>query len=195
MKLRMLNGTHSMLAYAGFLAGSIYVRDVMANAALQQRVDQHLAAAAATLVALAGIDFADYAQQLIARFCNPEIAHETYQIAMDGSEKLPQRILIPAVYALQQQQDIAPFAYAAAAWMRYCVGVKSDGICYELRDPREAEIRELLRRAEPGAAGISRALHALPEFFPNDLLESALWQSAVETALDLPEFALYETKK
>jgi fructuronate reductase len=64
MKLRMLNGAHSMLAYAGFLSGRAYVRDVMADPALAALVERHLKAAAATLPPLDGLDLAEYAVQL-----------------------------------------------------------------------------------------------------------------------------------
>ena len=87
MKLRMLNGSHSMLAYAGFLCGHTYVRDVMADPALSTLVDRYLKAAAATLDPLDGVDFDTYAQDLAERFRNTHLGHETYQIAMDGSEK------------------------------------------------------------------------------------------------------------
>jgi fructuronate reductase len=135
MKLRMLNGSHSMMAYAGFLSGKTYVRDVMTSPALKKLVERHFAAAAATLDPLPGIDFADYASQLGERFSNPAIAHETYQIAMDGSQKMPQRIFAPALVALERHQDIEAFAFATAIWVRYCLGRKDDGSPYDIRDP------------------------------------------------------------
>ena len=106
MKLRMLNGAHSMLAYVGFLSGHALVRDVMADRALARLVARHISAAAATLAPLEGIDFTQYGAELEARFRNPFIAHETYQIAMDGTLKLPQRLLQPAEAALRMGQDV-----------------------------------------------------------------------------------------
>ncbi|MCP1168825.1 mannitol dehydrogenase family protein, partial [Limimaricola sp. ASW11-118] len=120
MKLRMLNGAHSLIAYAGFVAGHTLVRDAMASAALAALVRRHIAAAARTLGPLPGIDLAAYGAELAARFANPAIAHETYQIAMDGSQKLPQRIFGPAWDAQQAGRDLRPFAFATAAWARYC---------------------------------------------------------------------------
>ncbi|MCR4264625.1 mannitol dehydrogenase family protein [Nitratireductor sp. ZSWI3] len=184
MKLRMLNGTHSMLAYAGFLSGCTHVRDVMAAPALARLVARHLQAAAATLEPLAGIDFGDYTRQLTERFSNPAIAHETYQIAMDGTEKLPQRLLKPAVELLDKDGDIRPFAFAVAAWMRYCLGRRDDGSAYALRDPLEARIRNLLAGVDDkDAAAVAGALHALPGLFPQELSRSQTWRRAVERAL------------
>ena len=157
MKLRMLNGSHSMIAYAGFLCGKVYVRDVMKSPALSRLVQRHLAAAASTLDALENIDFSEYAAQLAARFENPAIAHETYQIAMDGSQKMPQRIFTPALAALERGQNIRPFAFATAAWMRYVLGRKDDGSTYDLRDPSGEAINRAIS-GQTDAQGIYTAL-------------------------------------
>ena len=140
MKLRMLNGAHSMLAYAGHLSGQKYVRDVMADPHLARLVDSHMKAAAQTLDPIPAVDFSEYRSALLSRFRNPHLAHETYQIAMDGSQKLPQRIFAPTLDAIARGQDIAPFSFATAAWLYYLGGCRDDGSKYDLRDPREAEI-------------------------------------------------------
>ena len=183
MKLRMLNGAHSMLAYVGFLCGHALVRDVMADRALARLVARHISAAAATLAPLEGIDFAQYGADLEARFRNPFIAHETYQIAMDGTQKLAQRLLQPAEAALRMGQDLRPFAFALAAWMRYCCGTTDKGDAYALRDPREAEIRSALDGASQ-AVDISDRLHALPNLFSPALSTNPHWRNEVSTALD-----------
>ena len=137
MKLRMLNGTHSLIAYAGYLAGFRCVRDAMQSDDLRSWVRAHLAAAARTLNPVAGIDYVEYANSLEARFANRAIAHETYQIAMDATEKLPQRIFAPALHALQHQQPLDTFALATAAWIRYCRGVDEAGsalICCKIQE-------------------------------------------------------------
>ncbi|HKJ63118.1 MAG TPA: mannitol dehydrogenase family protein [Hyphomicrobiales bacterium] len=183
MKLRMLNGAHSMLAYAGFLSSCKYVRDVMAHPGLRALVERHLQAAASTLPVLQGIDFNVYAHDLINRFANPAIGHETYQIAMDGTEKLPQRILSPAIEAMREGQDIRPFAFAVACWMRYCLGRTDSGETYALRDPREAEIRACLESASTADA-ITARLHNLPDLFDQRLVSSNLWCSGVSERLE-----------
>lgn len=181
MKLRMLNGAHSLIAYAGFLAGCPYVRDAMADAHLARLVRRHMAAAAATLDPLSGIDLGRYADDLAARFGNPAIAHETYQIAMDGTEKLPQRIAEPAVDCLRQGGDTRPFAFALAAWARYCLGVSETGERYALRDPREDRIAAAIAAAGRDATQIVRGLLSLPGVFPTPLSEDeAFIRSAAE---------------
>ncbi|MEY8827820.1 mannitol dehydrogenase family protein [Sedimentitalea sp. XS_ASV28] len=183
MKLRMLNGTHSMLAYSGFLAGHTYVRDVMADPALAHLVRRHLAAAAATLAPLSGVDLGTYAEDLARRFANPHLGHETYQIAMDGSEKMPQRIFAPALDALKRGQSIEAFAFAAAAWMRYTLGQKDDGSTYELRDPMQIALQ--VRPVPKSADGIISHLNSITGLGPDALKDSTAWQAALARNLDI----------
>ncbi|NNU60057.1 mannitol dehydrogenase family protein [Ochrobactrum soli] len=177
MKLRMLNGSHSMLAYAGFLSSKTYVRDVMADAALNRLVQRHLHAAAQTLTAME-TDLDAYAQALAIRFANPAIAHETRQIAMDGTEKMPQRIFAPAVELIEQGGDTKAFAFATAAWMRYGLGQHENGQPYPLNDPRDEEITAALANTK-SASDIFAAFAALPGLMPPKLKEGPFAEQVV----------------
>ena len=183
MKLRMLNGTHSMLAYAGFIAGHAYVRDAMADASLARLARRHMQEAARTLDPVPGIDLARYADELITRFANPAIAHETYQIAMDGTQKLPQRLVEPATVALTRGLPLEAYAFAVAAWMRYVLGMNESGQKYALRDPREAEIARLIGGAGDAGSIVDRLL-GLPGLFSEELSGSETWRSAVKSRLE-----------
>lgn len=185
MKLRMLNGAHSLIAYLGFLAGHEFVRDAMADPAFAALVRRHMLAAADTLDPVPGIDLADYAGQLAQRFSNPAIAHRTYQIAMDGTQKLPQRLLEPAAILLGRGDRAPTFALAVAAWMRYALGRDRDGRPYALRDPRGEEIAEALRGRAGGGRAAAQALFALPGLFPAAVTQNAAWRGEVERLLDL----------
>lgn len=182
MKLRMLNGSHSMIAYAGFHAGLPLVRDVMADAGLSALVRRHLKAAAATLPPLPGIDLDTYGAELQDRFTNPSIAHETFQIAMDGTEKLPQRIFAPARDTLKKGGDLRPFAFATAAWMRHATRATHDCPSYDLRDPRAGDIAAALATAKTPRA-IVEALCNLPDFMPDDLVAYPVWRAALADIL------------
>lgn len=183
MKLRTLNGTHSMLAYAGFLAGRKHVRDVMRDPALATLVERHLAAAAATLGDLPGVDLDTYARDLAQRFANPHLAHETYQIAMDGSEKMPQRIFAPAVDALTTGQSIEPFAFATAAWLRYTLGRTDAGEPYDLRDPMSAAL-SLGATEAVSSADLIAHVWGIGGLMPATLVQSHPWTAAVRRHLD-----------
>jgi len=92
-KLGMLNGAHSLLAYAGTLAGHTFVHEAIADPALNQAVRQLMNEAAATLPDSVRDGAGTYAGALLDRFANPGLEHRLRQIAMDGSLKLPIRIL------------------------------------------------------------------------------------------------------
>ena len=187
MKLRMLNGAHSMLAYAGHMAGLAYVRDVMGDAGLAGLVARHMTAAAATLNPADGLDWKSYRKDLLDRFRNPHLAHETYQIAMDGSQKMPQRIFAPALEAVEKGLDVDPFAFATAAWALYLGGRTETGASYALRDPREAELSALPLSPETRVA----ALFALPDLVPPKLAAHDGFLSATQNNLaDMTEHGM-----
>ncbi|MDR6953224.1 fructuronate reductase [Ancylobacter sp. 3268] len=171
MKLRLLNGSHSLIAYLGQLHGLDYVRDVMALPEHVARVRAHMEAAAATLDPVPGLDLAAYRAQLVARFANPAIAHRTAQIAMDGTQKLPQRIFAPAVEALASGGDADAFAYVTALWLAY---VRRMG---PVDDPRAAEL------AAAASQTGSAPFFALPGLFPRELVSANGWRQRVDAHL------------
>ncbi len=94
IKLRMLNGSHSTLAYLGLLGDHEFMADAVAapgmEAAVRALMNDDVAP---TLEVPAGFDLGRYEEDLLERFANPALRHRTAQIAMDGSQKLPQRLL------------------------------------------------------------------------------------------------------
>src|SRR6185369_15860514 len=93
MKLRLLNASHSALAYLGYLAGHETIAATMTDDRFAAFARQVMEDAAPTLAMPAGTDLAAYGASLLQRFSNPALHHRTWQIAMDGSQKLPQRLL------------------------------------------------------------------------------------------------------
>lgn len=179
MKLRMLNGAHSLIAYAGVQAGYEFVRDAMRDPALAALSDRQMKAAAQTVGQLDDIDLDAYRAELLDRFANPAIAHQTRQIAMDGTEKLPQRIFAPAVETLAAEGDITPFAFSTAAWMAYCTGQDDAGQSHVLNDPREVELRAAAGGAGRDAVVLCDALMALPNLFPAELRKGPFREAVV----------------
>ena len=93
-KLRMLNGAHSLLAYAGLARGHAFVHEAVADPWIASLVERLMREEAApTIVTAEGQDLDAYANDLLARFANPSLVHRLTQIAMDGSQKIPQRWL------------------------------------------------------------------------------------------------------
>jgi fructuronate reductase len=152
MKLRMLNGSHSLIAYLGATAGLEAVRDVMAVPALRALVRRHMRAAADTLPAIPGFDPASYAADLLRRFENPAIRHLCLQIATDGSQKLPPRIFDPAAEVLSQGGSADAFALVTAAWIRFLQGRTHAGAPLAPRDPLAGALMPAAHR-DPAAVG------------------------------------------
>lgn len=120
MKLRLLNGAHSAIAYLGLLSGHATVDRAFADPAIRQFVDQLWAEAIPTLPQDAGLDTADYTAQLAQRFSNAALAHRTAQIANDGSQKLPQRIVASAMERSEAGAVPEHLTLVVAAWIAAC---------------------------------------------------------------------------
>lgn len=167
MKLRMLNGTHSSLAYLGYLGGHMTIADCMADPVYRAYVRRLWATE--IIPALApppGVDLAAYAAALEDRYANPAIRHRTWQIAMDGSQKLPQRILGTLETNLAAGRPSPGLTLAVAAWMAYVGGTDEQGQPIDVRDPLAARLRAL--SDGPPEARV-RALLSLREVFSEDL--------------------------
>lgn len=144
MKLRMLNGSHSLLAYLGFLGGLEYVSDCMQQPEYVALIRHYmLNEAARTLNMPAGTDLAAYASQLILRFENNSLRHRTAQIAMDGSQKIPQRWLAGADILLARGELPQAVALGVAAWIRYVAGVDEGDNAIAVSDPLAETLKEL----------------------------------------------------
>ncbi|HEY8729467.1 MAG TPA: mannitol dehydrogenase family protein, partial [Acidothermaceae bacterium] len=94
LKIRLLNGSHSALAYLGGLAGYLTIADAITDSSLADYVRALMKQdVMPTLTMPAGIDADEYQASVLDRFANPALDHRTVQVAMDGSQKLPQRLL------------------------------------------------------------------------------------------------------
>lgn len=193
MKLRMLNGAHSLLAYIGTLAGFASVRDVMAVPVLARTIAAHMRAAARTLRAPDGFDTDVYARALLDRFANPAIDHRCAQIAMDGSQKMPQRIFAPAEAARRMGQDSTPFALATALWIAHVIGRAEDGTPLPLQDPMADTLRDALRGVASPQDAVA-ALCALPGLTMGSLSDDPEWRAEVAGMLgDLQQHGVIAT--
>lgn len=143
MKLRMLNGTHSALAYAGYLAGHETIADTVADPVFADYSRRLWSEIMPAVTAPAGVRLHDYADALFDRYANPSIRHRTWQIAMDGSQKLPQRILGTLCANLDAQRPSPALCLAVAAWMRYVCGTDESGRPIDVRDPHAERLRAL----------------------------------------------------
>jgi fructuronate reductase len=134
-KLRLLNGAHSAIAYLGGLAGIDHVYRFVALPAGRRFVTALWDELAPTLSPPPELDLESYRAALLARFSNAALGHRTRQIAMDGSQKLPQRLLAPIAERLARGERIDALALAVAAWLRWQGGRTDAGEAFEVDDP------------------------------------------------------------
>lgn len=183
MKLRLLNGSHSALAYLGYLAGHETVAEAMEDVGLAAFVQSLMTDAATTLAVPPGTDVAGYARSLLQRFRNPALRHRTWQIAMDGSQKLPQRLLGVMQERLAQGLPIDRHALVVAAWMRYVAGSDEQGHPIDVRDPLAAELAAIARVAGPVPERLSPALLGVAAIFGTKLPDDPRLRVVVTKAL------------
>jgi fructuronate reductase len=183
MKLRMLNGAHSALAYLGYLSGHETVAEASNDPVLAAYLQGLWAEIGPTFPAPPGMQASDYAARLLARFRNRALRHRTWQIAMDGSQKLPQRLLGTARTRLAQGLPVPHLALAVAAWIRYVGGVDEAGRAIDVRDPLAVPLRAALDGAGPDPARRVAAALGTEAVFGADLPRNPAFVAAVTKAL------------
>jgi fructuronate reductase len=168
MKLRMLNGTHSGLAYTGYLAGHETISDTIHDPVFRAFVKQLWQEITPAVEAPENVSLIEYADSLLERYSNPSIKHRTWQIAMDGSQKLPQRILTTLQDNIAAGRDSTGLLLVVAAWMRYVSGVDEAGLPIDVRDPLAARLKKLCDESETIPDTVT-ALLSVQEVFPPEI--------------------------
>ena len=174
-KLRLLNGAHSAIAYLGGLGGIEHVYEFVAAADRRALIERLWDESAATLDPHSGIDLAGYRAALLERFANPALRHRTRQIAMDGSQKLPQRLVAPWRVRLERGLPSPAIELAVAAWMAWQRGADMADRSFAVDDPL-AETTAMAWAVSPEPASAAARLLGLREVF-GDLAER--WPEAV----------------
>lgn len=170
MKIRMLNGTHSTLAYLGYLAGHETISEAVADPVFRDFIrkvwsDEIIP----TLEPPEGVDLQHYANELLDRYANPAIKHRTWQIAMDGSQKLPQRILSTIEGNVAAGRPCHGLFLAVAAWMRYVGGTDERGQDIDVRDPLADRLRGLSDQAHTPGEAVNALLSVAEVFGPEEV--------------------------
>ena len=137
-KLRMLNGAHSALAYIGLGRGHAYVHQAIADPAIRSVIESLMRdEAAPTIDAAPGQNLAAYADALLDRFANPALDHRLIQIAMDGSQKIPQRWLETLAWHQRRGTRCPSLLAAIDAWIAFLRGG-----AFPIDDPLADRLRE-----------------------------------------------------
>ena len=170
MKLRILNGTHSTLAYLGALRGHATISSAVSDPDLLD-IAQHLIAddVIPILEQPEGEDLQAYGAEVLKRFANPALAHKTTQIAMDGSQKLPFRLLGTIRANLATGRTPHHALRGVAGWMAYLARSEGAGGLALLVDDPMADRLTSLVRGRADAAAVVDALLGVHEIFGDDL--------------------------
>ena len=184
MKLRMLNAAHSTLAYLGVPARLGTVADAIGQPILRGYIerlwrDEVIPSLPSSVRARAPA----YGNTLLTRFANPSLGHQLAQIAIDGSQKLPLRIVSTIRLRLKANFLSPLLCLALAAWIRFLHGVDEQGVSYAIDDPLAKRLRPLLTG---DAAQRVRQVLGQRDLF-DDLIDSAATGNAVIDALKLLE--------
>jgi fructuronate reductase len=180
-KLRLLNGAHSSLAYLGLLAGLETVEQAITHPQLGAFI-RHMMENDIRLCVVApkGMDVSAYIESLLKRFANPRLPHRLAQIAWDGSQKIPFRLLGTISDALAAGRSVANLCIPVAAWMHF---IRRKAVLGEsATDPLAATLRDL------GAACSGEATHdvklflSLTQMFPSDLQGQSLFRDGLQNA-------------
>lgn len=173
LKLRTLNGTHSFLAYSGALLGYKWIHQAAADPLLlklafrQMRDEMQY-----TFPVPKGFKIEEYQQTIINRFKNDEIPYATHQVAMDGSQKIIQRLLYPASELLDKKKVPAVICVALACWIRYLQGRDEAGVRYEINDPMNEQLDSTVARYAEDPRALINTLYRETSIFPTKLIEN-----------------------
>lgn len=180
-KLRLLNGVHSTIAYVGLLKGHETVFEAISDPALAKIAEDLMVQdIIPTLIAPRGLDLPAYAQAILGRFRNPEIRHLLSQIAWDGSQKLPFRILGTVADALEAGRPVDRLALPLAAWMHFVRRRAAEG--EKIVDPLADRLVETAAACTGDAKADVAAFLKLEQVFSRDLAGNTTFVAALEKA-------------
>jgi len=182
-KLRLLNGAHSTLAYLGLARGHQTVAQAMADTELADLIARMMHnEISPSLTAPRGLDLSEYAASVRTRFANPAIRHELAQIAWDGSQKLPIRLLATIADNLRAGRPIAHLATGVAAWMRFVRRRAGDGAA--LVDPNAKQLLSLGAACQDNAAYDVALFVDRSGVIPSDLVGDKEFNTALKSGYE-----------
>jgi fructuronate reductase len=188
MKLRLLNGAHSLLAYFGALAGA----ETIPDSRFQPFIEESLRTVLAneylpTLTMPHGISAESYIEQLFSRWSNTVLADKTNRVGSDGSTKLPQRISEPAITIVGQGKIPEFLALTVSAWLA-CIapinGFEPGPHARAMKDPAQSRLLEFAARASNGTEMVD-LLFSEGNIFSPELASLSGFTSRIAEYLDL----------
>ena len=145
LKMRLLNGSHSALAYVAYLMGFRFVDEAMGDSIVRGFVQRYMDEITPTIPNVPGVDVPAYKTTLIERFGNAAIHDQVQRLAEDGSKKIRNFVVPPLEEQLSTDRSMHAIAFALAAWFRYLRGVDEQGGPIDIVDPMRSVLMERAR--------------------------------------------------
>lgn len=176
MKLRFLNGSHSALAYLGKLTDHQFIHQAMSQPVFKKLVAQLMRDMTDSLSKSMTFDFDSYGAVIVERFLNDQIQYQTQQVATDGSQKLPQRILAPLAERLSEGYLSTAMCLVIAGWLEYLSGQSESGNPHPVSDPMADQLQSICQNKtseeNPDVKIMVDSVFAIDGLFPQSLKES-----------------------
>jgi mannitol 2-dehydrogenase len=177
MKIRLLNGSHSALAYISYLLGFRAVDDAMGDPDVREFVRRYMKEIEPTVGTVPGVNIQEYQEKLIERFSNSAIRDQVLRLCEDGSRKIPNMILDPVSELHNDTRSYRHAAFAIAAWIVFLQGIDQDGKMIPIKDPNAKTIQEAAKRCDKSVAPfVSQDI-----VFPNSLGSSDAFHNEINT--------------
>ncbi|MCG9780613.1 mannitol dehydrogenase family protein [Photobacterium damselae] len=184
MKLRLLNGTHSAIAYLGYLAGYQTVSETMNDDKFKTFIRYLMDIEISPSIHIKDIDLIAYKNALIERYENTALQHRTWQIAMDGSQKIPQRWLETIQYDIDHDIQIEGLCLALAAWINYTSSIDEHGNDIDVQDP----LKERFAKIWASNKDLESLIHAflsIEEIFNKKISTNETFKANLLSALNI----------
>jgi mannitol 2-dehydrogenase len=149
MKIRILNGGHAVIAYAGALLDVHFVHEAMEHPLVHgffEKVEQ--TEIIPTVPPVPDTDLQDYYKLIDRRFSNPKIGDTERRLCFDGSNRQPKFIVPVIADNLKAGRSIKGLVLESALWCRYCAGTTESGAIIEPNDPIWARLQATASQAK-----------------------------------------------
>jgi mannitol 2-dehydrogenase len=158
MKMRLLNGSHSALAYPGYLLGCRMVDEAIAHPLIRTFIrDRYMEEVTPTLESVPGIDLVQYKDTLVSRFSNKNIGDTILRLASEGSSKIPLFMLKPLSGAVRMGLPHGAIVFALASWARFLQGADEQGRVIPLEDSNGQAVSAAAKKAVADPKGFLTA--------------------------------------
>lgn len=187
LKVRLLNGTHSLIAYLGALRGVATIPDAIAIEGIESAARAVMRNEyEPSIEPPSGVDVREYEAQLFERWGNSALGHRTSQVGTDGSVKLRQRIPAPAMHALVRGTMPHMIALTVAAYLSCIAPLRGFDPGPQAEAMTDAARDRLIAMAATARGGPELAERAIAELhlFGDELGEQTAFVERVGELID-----------